>query len=125
MPIVTRTHHQPAGRRSYLLADQHGMTTTDESRDASATLVTLVLDGITAGDYLAWIRDPDPAALGLSLRQLTVRAQPLDDRIEVQLVWEDDVPAPSRAAEAAGFPLSQNVAELVCQPLRARPPSHP
>ena len=89
-------------------------------------LLTLVLDGITAADYLAWVRDPDPAALGRSLRQLNVRPQPLGDRIEVQLVWEDEPPAAPTAAVAAGFPLTQNVAELLCQPhgrpARARGP---
>jgi hypothetical protein len=30
-------------------------------------ILTLKLDGITAGDYLTWCRDPDPPALGLAL----------------------------------------------------------
>ena len=126
MPTATRTHHQPPRSRRYLLADQTGTRTNGESRDGSMQLLTLVLDGITAADYLAWVRDPDPAALGRSLRQLNVRAQPLGDRIEVQLVWEDEPPAAPTAAVAAGFPLTQNVAELLCQPhgrpARARGP---
>jgi hypothetical protein len=126
MPIVTRTHHQPPRSRRHFLADQTGTTTNGKSRHGSMQLLTLVLDGITAADYLAWVRDPDPAALGRSLRQLNVRAQPLGDRVEVQLVWEDEPPAAPTAAVAAGFPLTQNVAELLCQPhgrpARARGP---
>jgi hypothetical protein len=29
-------------------------------------ILTLKIDGITAGDYLAWCRDPDPHALGFA-----------------------------------------------------------
>ena len=29
-------------------------------------ILALKLDGITAGDYLAWCRDPDPHALGFA-----------------------------------------------------------
>ena len=46
------------------------------------------LDGITAGDYLAWVRDPEPAALGNALRSIAVHADALGDLIEVDLVWE-------------------------------------
>ena len=35
-----------------------------ERSRGSLQLLTLVLDGITAGDYLCWVRDPEPAALG-------------------------------------------------------------
>jgi hypothetical protein len=53
-------------------------------------LLTLILDGITADDYLSWVRDPEPAALGHALRQLHVRADRLGDRIELQLLWEGE-----------------------------------
>jgi hypothetical protein len=35
-------------------------------------ILTLKLDGITAGDYLTWCRDPDPPTLGDTLRTLHV-----------------------------------------------------
>lgn len=74
--------------------------------------LTLTLDGITADDYLAWIRDPDPAALGSDLLSITTRAQPISDRIEVELVWNRDPPNPRDAALAAGFPLTPHVTKL-------------
>jgi hypothetical protein len=37
-----------------------------------AQVLTLTLDGITAGDYLAWFRDPEPFALGRELRSIRV-----------------------------------------------------
>jgi len=36
--------------------------------DMLRQLLTLTLDGITASDYLAWVADPEPPALGHSLR---------------------------------------------------------
>jgi hypothetical protein len=72
-------------------------------------ILTLTLDGITAADYLAWIRDPEPPALGFSLRSVSVRAEPLGDSIEVALCWRGDAPGPAEAAHLAGFPLSAEV----------------
>jgi hypothetical protein len=40
---------------------------------SSATL-TLELDGITAGDYLQWIHDPEPRALDHTLRSVSLDA---------------------------------------------------
>ena len=48
--------------------------------------LTLILDGITAEDYLAWVRDPEPPVLGHTLRSLTTRATRLSDRFDVQLI---------------------------------------
>ena len=98
MSTLTRTHRQPAGSRRYLLAERTGTTVENEPRDGSVQLLTLVLDGITAADYLCWVRDPEPAALGRGIRQLNVRAKPLGDRIELQLLWEREPPAPPAAA---------------------------
>ena len=73
-------------------------------------ILTLHLDGITASDYLAHLRDPDAAVPGCGLRTVTVTAAPLGDTIEAVLEWEDAVPPPRVAAAAAGLPL---VAEVV------------
>ena len=119
MSTVARTRRQPVGSRRYLLAERTGTTVNDEPRNGSVQLLTLVLDGITAADYLCRVRDPEPPALGRGLRQLNVRAEPLGDRIELQLLWEGEPPAPHAAATAAGFPLTQDVVELLRQPLPA------
>ena len=76
----------------------------------------LTLDGMTAGDYLAHVRDPEPAALGRDLRAVEVRADPLGDVVEALLAW-DGPPAPAeQACVLAGFPTP---AEVVRCELRA------
>jgi hypothetical protein len=76
----------------------------------------LTLDGMTAGDYLAHFRDPEPPALGRDLRAVEVRADPLGDTVEALLAWEGP-PAPAWQASAlAGFP---QVSEVVHCELRA------
>ena len=72
--------------------------------------LTITLDGITAADYLAWVRDPEPAALNRDLQAVTVQAEMLGDVIEATLAWAGSAPMPSRAAPAAGFPLIPEVA---------------
>lgn len=67
--------------------------------------LTLKLDGITAGDYLAWCRDPDPPALDLGLRSISIDADPLGDTITATLDWCLPPPALQAAATAAGLPL--------------------
>ncbi len=47
--------------------------------------LSLTLDGITAGDYMTWVRDPEPPALG---RDLAVRADPLGDTGDALLSWK-------------------------------------
>lgn len=47
----------------------------------SLQILTLELDGITAGDYLTWCRDPDPPALDYALRSIAIDADPLGDTI--------------------------------------------
>jgi hypothetical protein len=44
--------------------------------------LTLTLDGITAGDYLAWARDPEPPSLGRELAAIDVRADPQAGTVE-------------------------------------------
>jgi hypothetical protein len=69
----------------------------------------LKLDGITAGDYLTWCRDPEPVALDFALRSISIDADPLGDTITAVLDW-DQAPPPFRAAAtAAGLPLSAGV----------------
>lgn len=72
-------------------------------------ILTLKLDGITAGDYLTWCRDPDPPALDCGLRSARVNADPLSDTITAILDWNQPAPAPAAAATAAGLPLSQGI----------------
>ena len=79
----------------------------------------MTLDGITAGDYLAWVRDPEPPALGLSLRSVTVRADPLSDTIEAVLAWNACPPAPHIAGPVAGLPLTAEVVAVESRELAA------
>jgi hypothetical protein len=39
----------------------------------SLQILTLKLDGITAGDYLTWCRDPDPPALDYGLCSIALQ----------------------------------------------------
>ena len=71
--------------------------------------LTLTLDGITAGDYLAWARDPEPPCLGRELIAIHVRADPAGDTLEARLTWAVAAPAPREAARAAGLPLTPEV----------------
>jgi hypothetical protein len=75
----------------------------------SLQTLTLKLDGITAGDYLTWCRDPDPPALDHALRSIRVNADPLGDTVTAILDWNQPAPAPAAAATAAGLPLSPGV----------------
>jgi hypothetical protein len=75
----------------------------------SLQILSLSLDGITAGDYLTWCRDPDPPALGYALRSIRVDADPLSDTITAILDWNQPAPAPATAATAAGLPLPPGV----------------
>ena len=72
-------------------------------------ILSLKLDGITAGDYLTWCRDPEPPALDFALRSVSVDADPLGDTITAILDWNGPAPHPSAAATAAGLPLSAGV----------------
>lgn len=72
-------------------------------------ILTLKLDGVTAGDYLTWCRDPDPPALDFSLRSISIDADPLGDTITAILNWNDLLPPAAAAAAAAGLPLTAGV----------------
>ena len=75
----------------------------------SIQVLTLKLDGITAGDYLTWCRDPEPLALDLALRSISIDADPLGDTITASLDWNQPAPAPVTAAAAADLPLPLGV----------------
>jgi hypothetical protein len=75
----------------------------------SLQILTLKLDGTTAGDYLTWCRDPDPPALDLTLRSIRIQAEPLGDTITAILDWNQPAPAPTVAAAAAGLPLTADI----------------
>jgi|KBSSwiStaDraftv2_1062776.scaffolds.fasta_scaffold2329182_2 hypothetical protein len=79
--------------------------------------LTLTLDGITAGDYLAWARDPEPPSLGRELAAIDVRADPLAGTVEAWLSWVVDPPAPREAARAAGLPLTPEVVRVEARAL--------
>jgi hypothetical protein len=85
--------------------------------------LTLELDGITAGDYLTWCRDPDPPALDFALRSISIDAHPLGSTITATLDWNQPIPAAPAAATAAGLPLSPGVQvrQLVTGPARSGP----
>jgi hypothetical protein len=75
------------------------------------SLQTLILrlDGVTAGDYLAWCRDPDASAFDYGLRSTSIDADPLGDTISAGLDWDRPMPPPRAAATIAGLPLTANV----------------
>ena len=79
--------------------------------------LTLKLDGITAGDYLTWVREPEPPALGHGLDSVAVRAEPLGDTIEAVLTWTGSPPSPRGAAALAGLPLTPEVMAVASRPL--------
>jgi hypothetical protein len=81
--------------------------------------LALELDGITAGDYLTWVRDPEPPALGFGLDSVTVRADPLGETIQATLAWNRPPPPPRAAALLAGFPLTPEVTAVEARTLAA------
>jgi hypothetical protein len=85
------------------------------------------LHGITAGDYLTWVRDPEPPALDQGLRSIGIRAEPLEALVNIKLVWALPPPTtPRAAAVAAGFPLTPEVVAVrsaACNADRDGPPS--
>jgi hypothetical protein len=73
-------------------------------------ILRLHLDGVLAADYLAYVRDPDPAALGGALRSVTIREQPpFSSVVEALLTWRGAAPDPHAAATLAGLPVTADV----------------
>jgi hypothetical protein len=79
----------------------------------------LTLDGITAGDYLAWARDPEPPALGRELSSIAVGGDPLGDTVVAWLSWAGTAPAAHEAVRAAGLALTPEVAGVGARALAA------
>ena len=73
--------------------------------------LSILLDGIRAEDYLAWVRDPEPAALGGALVEVAAHAAG-NDRVRARLRWAGSPPAPGVAARIAGLPLIEGVVEV-------------
>jgi hypothetical protein len=81
--------------------------------------LTFHLDGITAGDYLAYVRDPEPPGLDTVLRSISADADPLGDTIDFVLAWKDAPPVPAVAAVLAGLPVTPEVVVVDCPVLAA------
>jgi hypothetical protein len=94
---LTASERQTPNRVQAELAEQH---------------LTIVLEGITAADYLACVRDPDPHTLGREPHLVSLQPDPLGELIEVALQWTTEPPAPPASAAAAGFCLPPEVVEL-------------
>ena len=77
------------------------------------------LDGITAGDYLAYVRNPEPPGLGTVLRSMAINAEPLGDTIEFVLGWDGPAPEPAQAEILAGLPLIPEIKRATCRGLEA------
>ena len=124
VPLPSALERSPFRRRSArdsgtsresdgaLLAASAATTVISEERNLSAQQLTLFLAGITAEDYLAWVHDSEPPALGHRLKSITTRAEPRGRRIDVELLWHQAPPPLRAAAIAAGFPLTPHVVAL-------------
>jgi hypothetical protein len=88
-------------------------------------IITIELDGLTAGDYLSCLRDPEPCALGHALRSVTVRAEPLGSTVEALLVWNHGAPGARAAAHAAGLPVVAEVVAIESREIEAVPAPEP
>jgi hypothetical protein len=91
--------------------------------------ITVKLEGITAGDYLAHQLDADPPAETSHLRSIALDVpDPLGDTIGAALRWDGRPPSARTAAVAAGFALTGDVTnvrsrvELRCGHARRRAP---
>ena len=89
-------------------------------RPMTVQLLTIRLDGVTAADYLAHVRDPEPGALDGALAAVVVRTdQPLADVVEAALSWHGAPPAAHAAAHLAGLPVTADVVSVDARPLNA------
>ena len=79
----------------------------------------LRLDGMTAGDYLSHLRDPEPAMLGAGLHEVVVEADPLEDEVHALLTWEQAPADACVAANLAGFPTPREVVGVECRVLHS------
>lgn len=100
----------------YALSQSHTATgeicaarTREAQRGPISQTLALILDGITSDDYLQWVRDPDPPDRG-DLELISVRSGPLGDRIQLEVIFDGEVPAARVTALALGFPITADVA---------------
>lgn len=96
---------------------------TQKGTPMTIQVLELRLSDMTAGDYIAWCIDPDPPALGLGLRAVTLDADPLGDTVTATLQWDGPSPPPGRAAGAAGLPVHGPVREIARDVRRLTPRS--
>jgi hypothetical protein len=104
--------NKPPTAAAATIASAHDRRRNRERNETATQRLTLLLEGITAGDYLTSVHDPEPHALGRELRSLSMQADPLGDRIDVLLNWSGDPPSARAAAAAAGFSLTPEIIEL-------------
>lgn len=98
----------------------------ERARATTSQALSIELEGITAGDYLTWVRDPEPMALGSDLHSIEVSADPLGSIIDVELVWNGVTPSlPRRAASKAGLPTTADVRDVRERPASAWPRRSP
>jgi hypothetical protein len=88
----------------------------NETRHPTRYRLTLILAGITAEDYLQWIRDPDPPA-GPQVQLVSAQAAPGGNRIELELLAQREPPTHRAAATAVGFPTIPEVIGVHRTPL--------
>jgi hypothetical protein len=120
---TVRTHRNAATKRSRRRRRTAASANLRRHRNQdrlSTQHLAILLDGITAGDYLACVRDPEPQAQDRELRSLSTRADPLSDRIDLLLIWGSDPPPPRAAAIAAGFPPLPDIVVIEEVPQRSR-----
>ena len=91
--------------------------------------ITVQLDGITAGDYVAYQVDADPPSETSRLRSVTLDVpDALGDTVRASLRWDGRPPPARAAATAAGLALTADVVdvrsrvELRCGHARTRAP---
>jgi hypothetical protein len=110
---VLTNRHRPTDRRL-----RRAENLQEENATPQPTLykLTLVLAGITAEDYLQWIRDPDPPARP-ELTLISAQAAPPGNCIELELLAVGEPPAHCAAATALGFPTTPEVIGMHRTPL--------
>jgi hypothetical protein len=89
---------------------KHDATRTKRQR------LRIELGEITAGDYLTWVRDPEPPALERELRSIAITAAPLGSTIDATLEWAGAPPPSRAAAAAAGLPVTADVRSVRATP---------
>ena len=85
--------------------------------------IEIQLDGITAGDYLAYYVDTDLPLEATRLRSVAIDSDPVGNSVTAALRWDGPPPAAKVAAAAAGLHLTHEVVDVssrVSVPVRRR-----